>query len=280
MPEVDHESGEAVAITDAGKVSAAEGQVVEIRAADEINTAERVIVSSRSYVSTQHLWAARHFAHFATEHERAYANQAPMTSIQHRAYVITAVAEAVAFLEATVNEVFQDAADAHHSYVGGLGPTKIAALATYWQTLDRGMAYVLKKYTRALTDCGATPIPTTDPRYQDAAALVELRHALTHYRPASVSDVDPHPLDAKLVGRFVPNALLTYTGGKFFPEHALGAGCAQWAVDTVTAFSGHFAQGLGLTLNYQQVKWLAEPPDSFLLPESTAPLSRRPRPNA
>lgn len=251
-------------------------KIVEIKAAEEINVAETVVVSTRSYLSTQHLWAAQHFAHLATEFETEYVVQAPMASIQHRAYVITAVSEAVAFLEATVNEVLQDAHDDHHSYVGSLGKAKIKALKDYWASLNRGQSYVLKKYTKTLELCGSTPIPDSDPRYQDAAALVDLRNALTHYRPASVSVKDPHPLDAMLVGRFPANTLLGAAPvGKFYPEHALGAGCAQWSVASVVAFADHFAQELGLNLNYQQVKWLAEPPTSFPLPHSTAPLARR-----
>lgn len=233
-----------------------------------------VTVVTRSYFSTQHLWAARHLAHLAAEYEGKNASRAPMASIQHRVYVITAVSEAVAFLEATVNEVLQDAHDDHHSYVGTLGVKRIAALRAYWATLNRGQSYVLKKYTKALALCGANPLSDTDPRHENAAALVDLRNALTHYRPASVSTSDPHPLDAKLRGRFAPNLLRdSNPQGPFYPDHALGAGCAQWAVNTATSFADHFAQEMSLTLNYQVVTWLREPPNAFEVPPCLGPLS-------
>lgn len=248
---------------DQSRDAVAQPPTIEIRA-----TVNPAVPTVRSYFSTQHLWAANHFAHLAAECERTHARRAPKVSIQHRVYVITAVSESVAFLEATVNEILQDAHDDHHGYVGPLGDAKIAALSAYWGSLNRGQSYVLKKYTRTLTLCGGTPIAVSDPRYQDAAALVDLRNALTHYRPASVSVIDPHPLDAVLKGRFAPNALLdSGNAATFYPEYALGAGCAEWSVVTATAIADHFATELGLTLNYQQVHWLREPPRGYSPPE-------------
>lgn len=64
----------------------------------------------RGYMLLQHLWAAEHFARLALEYEAAHTGE-PQRWVRHRSYVITAVAESVAFLEAFINELFQDAKD-------------------------------------------------------------------------------------------------------------------------------------------------------------------------
>ena len=69
-------------------------------------------VSMRGYFSTQHLWSAEHFIRLTAELEAAHTGEARF-SIRHRSVLpLGAVGEAVAFLEAFVNELFQDAADA------------------------------------------------------------------------------------------------------------------------------------------------------------------------
>ena len=72
---------------------------------------ETATVSMRGYLSTQHLWSAEHFTRLAAELEAAHTGEARF-SIRHRSYVLGAVGEAVAFLEAFINELFQDAQDA------------------------------------------------------------------------------------------------------------------------------------------------------------------------
>ena len=70
-------------------------------------------ISTRSYLSAQHLWTARHNAELCRQREVAIAGKRPI-DVQHRSYATTAVLMSVTFLEATVNEVFEDAADDWH----------------------------------------------------------------------------------------------------------------------------------------------------------------------
>jgi hypothetical protein len=76
-----------------------------------------VTIQMRSYQSVQHLWAAEHFVRLAAECEAAHVGE-PRFSIRHRSYALGAVGEAVAFLEAFINELFQDAKDATDGVVG------------------------------------------------------------------------------------------------------------------------------------------------------------------
>src|SRR5207249_4039482 len=103
----------------------------------------------------------------------------------HRAYVIGAVFAAVAFLEGTINQLFQDAHDNDLGYLKGLDPRAIQAMAAMWgHGVPRTACYpVLKKFEIALTLAGKPQLPVRSPAVEAAAALVTLRNALIHYEP-------------------------------------------------------------------------------------------------
>jgi hypothetical protein len=73
-------------------------------------------VLMRTYFSTYHLWAAEHFARLAANIEGAHTGK-PTFNIKHRAYVTSSILSAVAFLEAAINEFFDDVTDGHSGYV-------------------------------------------------------------------------------------------------------------------------------------------------------------------
>jgi hypothetical protein len=114
-------------------------------------------VSMRGYLSTQHLWSAEHFTRLAAELEAAHTGEARF-SIRHRSYVLGALGEAVAFLEAFVNELFQDAADATKAdpvpgtavRLRGLSDDLVQLMAAYWNSTDEGeRVRTLGKYDAA-----------------------------------------------------------------------------------------------------------------------------------
>ena len=75
----------------------------------------------------------------------------------------------------------------------------------------------------------ATAFRCRPPSHEDVTYLVKLRNWLVHYTPRTVSAEDPHTLD-HVRGRFADNALMAGGGNAWFPDHALGAGRAGWAV--------------------------------------------------
>ena len=83
---------------------------------------------------------------------------------------------------------------------------------------------------------------------EDVTYLVKLRNWLVHYTPRTVSAEDPHTLD-HIRGRFADNALMAGGGNAWFPDHALGAGCAGWAVPSVRAFVDEFLAVIGCRAN-------------------------------
>src|SRR3546814_9894743 len=99
---------------------------------------------------------------------------------------VSSVIVSTAFLEATINELFSDCADAHST-------ERIAALQTkhlmgrLWEKgIPRTAAYpILDKYEIALELNDKSPIDSGTNPYQDVKLLVELRNALIHYEPRS-----------------------------------------------------------------------------------------------
>jgi len=71
-----------------------------------------------------------------------------------------------------------------------------------------------------------------------------------------VADKHPGYVHEKLVNslkaKFKPNRLMENAGNPYFPDHCLGAGCADWAVSTTTTFTKEFFSRLGVIPNYQR----------------------------
>jgi hypothetical protein len=209
-------------------------------------------VASRHYVAGQHLWSARHHARLCTKLEAEHMGKTPF-DIQHRAYAVNAVLSAVVFLEALVNETFQDAADGHASRIAPLDDRCIALMGEFWNASEAGGRYVgiLDKYQMALLfadrprlDPGAAP-------YQDARLLIGIRNRLVHFRPAFKSAGEESKEEAQLKGKFEQNALMAGMGNPWFPDKCLGAGCARWSWKTSLALADEWTKRLGIPRPYQ-----------------------------
>jgi hypothetical protein len=209
-------------------------------------------VASRHYIAGQHLWSARHYARLCAELETERTGKTAF-DIQHRAYAVNAVLSAVVFLEALVNETFQDAADGQASRIAPLDPRCVALMAEFWNASEAGSRYVgvLDKFQMALLfadrprlDPGAAP-------YQDAKLLIGIRNRLVHFRPAWQSVGEETKEEAQVKGKFDPNALMAGTGNLWFPDKCLGAGCARWSWTTSLALADEWAKRLGIPRPYR-----------------------------
>ena len=217
-------------------------------------------VAMRVYFSSYHLWAAEHFARLAKEIENSHAGK-PQFNIVHRAYVTNAVLSAAAFLEAAINEVFDDIADKEPGYVDPLTAETARLLAGLWnereqQTVERWP--ILEKYRVALLCSGNTAFDKGAQPYQDAKLLIDLRNDLTHARPETRNTGDVDKLSKALMPKFQPNRLMNNAANPYFPDHCLGAGCALWATASARAFADQFFGRLKMNPNYQRVN-LGEP---------------------
>jgi hypothetical protein len=210
-------------------------------------------VRMRSYFSSDYLWAAIHFAEQAKTIEQQNSGPARKDPT-HRAYVIGAIVESCAGIEAAINEVFVDVSDEEESYVGPLSDDAKRLLKWQWGSGKADQLPVLDKFNAVLVAAAQEPFDSGAQPYQDAALLIELRNYLMHYKPHWVAEDLPHRLEGRLKSaRFAANALMTGSGNAFFPDHALGAGCAIWATSTARKFLDEFCRQSGLNLNYQRV---------------------------
>lgn len=191
----------------------------------------RIVVTSRSYYSQWHLYACEHFMSYATEVEESMPEWQGVV-INHRAYVMGAITEAVAFAEAVVNEALQDIADGNEHYVQTVEALVKERLRGYW--VAGHLAGLMTKYDDALKLSGLPGLNRGVEPAQSMADLVALRNFLVHFKPASWSHdpTDLPRLSRRLEQRFETNRF----GAGGFPERVLGAPCAQWAYRTVTRF--------------------------------------------
>lgn len=209
----------------------------------------------RNYFSSYLLWSAKDFAGLADAIEKR-CGDGPRFDIEHRARVIAAVMAAVGFLEAMVNELFQDAADEHGTdgdgYIAPLTPRAREFMQESWLESRLGFEPVLNKYQLLLVFAERPKLDPGAQPYQDAAQLVLLRNAVVHYKPESVAaDVD-HRFTRSLRGKFPDNALMAGSGNAWWPDHALGAGCAQWGFRGAKAFADTVSNDLGISPNYMR----------------------------
>ena len=92
-----------------------------------------ITVKMRTYYSDHHIWAAAHFARMAGKIESGLSDEHPSNLfIEHRAYVTASVFAAVSFLEATINELFADAADGNTALSEKLEPAAMELLSRMW----------------------------------------------------------------------------------------------------------------------------------------------------
>jgi hypothetical protein len=135
-------------------------------------------VSMRPYFSTYYPWAAMHFAKLAEQEET---KSTKPFNIQERAYVTNCAISAVAFLEASINEVFDDIAEAHDSCIKPLSEETRELLAGLWTGTDNLERWSTReKYRIVLLCAGAPNFDKGAQPYQDANLLVRLRNRLVH----------------------------------------------------------------------------------------------------
>lgn len=214
----------------------------------------------KNYLSLYHILAAAYFARqcFTIElrPDLISSKYDDSTAIEHRALVMACIASSVSFIEATINEVFSDAADNVHKseHIKQLSTETQELLARLWaiESYPRS-ASTLEKYQAALKlgnkpmfDKGRNP-------FQDARSLIDLRNALVHFKPewvsASTGKLDQeelHILENKLKNKFTLNPFLK-DRRPLFPTLCMSHGCAKWAVDSAVNFTEKFYREMGMT---------------------------------
>jgi hypothetical protein len=224
----------------------------------------------RSYFSSYLLWTAQHLSELAGQIESAHAGGSHF-KIEHRGYVLSSVVSSAAFLEAMVNELYQDAVDGHgltpDGYLAPLPEGTVPLMADLWRATNEGSRLgALDKYELLLSFAGASGLDRGAQPYQDAALVMRVRNAIAHYQPEDRSPDIPHRLDQQLRARFADNRLMAGSGGNaWWPDHALGYGCSDWAHRSVKKLADQVSTSLGISPNYRRLEisgWFDQVPGS------------------
>jgi hypothetical protein len=239
-----------------------------VEANDDLILTDAISISVRTYTSIRHLQSAAFFARQASDAEAAWPGIGPNWDEQGLVHVVANATAAlycsVAFLEASVNELYLDAVERERFEVkqqwlklSDAHPRLFEQLASIWLGLKRDRAPMVEKYRRArlLVADGAT-----EPGRDDVLALVTLRNWLTHAKPetvvvsSTVHDMPTklRPVVASVNGRFRLNS----KWGDASPslDAVLSADCSAWAVRSSVAFADGFWAQLGVAPPYAHVR--------------------------
>lgn len=185
--------------------------------------------------------------------------------LRHEAFVLNAVFSSVAFLEATINELWSDAADDAYCFPDEKTEALLHAIGEQWNNenyFDRTPLPI--KYQRVLLIAKKPLFEESDPDFSGIKEIISIRNHLMHYRREWVvisSGQDSRALqknqtdkfDRVLKNRFRENPLVP-KALPFFPDRCLGHGCAEWAVTTCLSFTDRFFKSLCLPAPYDGVR--------------------------
>jgi hypothetical protein len=161
----------------------------------------------------------------------------------------------VASLEALSNEILVDARDGHPTALQGLSSAQVDEIEKLSRLPQTDRLTLLEKYEAIHLMLLGEDIPRGEEPYQSAFLLIRLRNALVHFFPESLpatgstGEAELHRLERSLKGRFPENPRIS-AGNPWYPDRALGAGCATWAVSSTRAFAKAFCERVSLKVPY------------------------------
>lgn len=205
----------------------------------------------RDYFAMEHRWNARHMAQLCGSREAELVD-AGFRGIDRevRAFALGAVLESVAFLDALVNSVWQDAEDddpaspSRNFRLGGLSDESIARLRQLWRNnrVERSLA-TLDKYQVALTCVDQPPMNLGETPGQIVAHVIRFRNDLVHFKPKMRWTDEVSNLEQGLKPRLAPNPLLS--GNPWFPHHMLSASGAKLAYEKSRELAENWWERMG-----------------------------------
>jgi len=198
---------------------------------------------NRDRLSRHHIFSAHKFAEGAEEIEAQEGEEPPEEKWRYRAYVTGAVLDAVAYLSASINELYLDV----RKLSGPDQPSlrrELDLLVEAWPRISR--VQVLQRYQLALSVADADQYNPESAPYYDADSLIRLRDALLSYDPTWTDERGKtHTLEERIRKKFPPSPLVS-ARRPWFPDRCLGSGCAKWAVKTVQIFTNDFYRRMSL----------------------------------
>ena len=198
---------------------------------------------SRDRLSRHHIISAHHFARNAEDIE-AHGGDVPQDEKwQYRAFVTAAVLSSVAYLSASINELYLEVKKLSQPDQPQVR-RELDLLIDAWPRIAR--VQVLQRYQLALSVADADQFNPGEMPYLDADNLVRLRDAIISYEPEWDDERgNRHTLESRLQKKFPPSPLVS-SRRPWWPDQCLGSGCAKWAVETVQVFTNDFYERMAL----------------------------------
>lgn len=202
---------------------------------------------------------------FAIEQEYRGTREIPDDMrLRHEAFALNSVLSSVAFLEATINELYADAADNVFPSPDDRQEALLRTIAEQWKNeknFDR--APLITRYQKILSIAGSAPFEEGDRAFDNVRELVEIRNRLMHYkrewvvlsggkRPAP-ADPAGNRFESALKKKFAQNPFAAPML-PFFPDQCLGHGCAEWAIVNSVIFADAFFRKIGLPVPYEGIR--------------------------
>ena len=195
----------------------------------------------RVNLAVRHLLAAARFSREVGRLEKEHQGEQLGFSESIFQHAIACVLTTAASLEAYANELFSD----RHKEFSDYSPELIHSL---WETYK--WKPTLEKFELALLQLRKPRMDRGAPPYQKVADLIELRHALTHFKPEWMKEPDEHAtISDRLAHKFEGSPFLSEPE-LLFPRRWAGHGCTSWAVSSAIAFAKHFESVAGLPAKY------------------------------
>jgi hypothetical protein len=190
-------------------------------------------VTLRVNLAVQHMLAAARFSRAVGALEQQHKGEAFgafWEEILHNS--IASTLACVASLEAYANELFFDRSTVFPGYTSDL-------LDRLWEAFEQKPT--LEKFSFALLLRSKPGFSKGARPYQDVAAVIELRNALTHFKPEWDNEATRHrKLSDLLRGRF---PLSPFVNDRLiFPRNWATHGCTTWAVKSALVFARKFEQ--------------------------------------
>jgi hypothetical protein len=198
---------------------------------------------SRDRLSRHHIISAHHFSRSAERIEKLGGDVPQDEKWMYRAFVTASVLSSVAYLSASINELYLEVRKLSNSGEPHVR-RELDLLVEAWPRISR--VQVLQRYQLALAVADADQYNPGQMPYLDADSLIRLRDALISYG-ADWGDErgKRHTLESRLRDKFDPSPLVS-SRRPWFPDRCLGAGCAKWAVETVQVFTNDFYARMAL----------------------------------
>ncbi len=220
-------------------------------------------VGVRSYMSSWALRSAKMCAYNAKQIEEMHEGKWESPQVEeHINYAMTSVVNSVVFLEAMINEIYNDVAENYgeqdQGYLSPIPDNVRKLMASWWEETE-GRATLLSKYQMLLSFSGNDKFDKGAEPYQSVASLINFRNAIVHYKPKTIYSDEVHYLEKSLKGKYSPNFLMPENArtSNWWPNNALSAGGAIWSHNKAEAFALALCKKLNIEANYmnQNTNW-------------------------